>query len=157
MSTTPATPCLQERFAPNSVCYGCGPANADGFRIRSFVEGDEVVAEWVPRPHHNAFPGILNGGVIGTLLDCHCNWTAAHHLMQRNALDVPPWTVTADYAITLKRPTPMGPVRLRAHVVESSPDRAVIEGTLEGGGKITASCRGTFVAVKPGHPAYHGW
>jgi acyl-coenzyme A thioesterase PaaI-like protein len=50
-----------------------------------------------------------------------------------------------------------GPVRLRARVVESSDDRAVVEGTLEGGGKITATCRGTFVAVKPGHPAYFRW
>ena len=24
-------------------------------------------------------------------------------------------------------------------------------------GKITATCRGTFVAVKEGHPAYHRW
>ena len=37
---------LQERFAPDGVCYGCGQANPQGFRIRSFEEGDEVVAEW---------------------------------------------------------------------------------------------------------------
>ena len=29
--------------------------------------------------------------------------------------------------------------------------------TLEANGKVTATCRGTFVAVKPGHPAYHRW
>jgi acyl-coenzyme A thioesterase PaaI-like protein len=49
------------------------------------------------------------------------------------------------------------PVVLRARVVESQGDRALVEGTLEAGGKITATCRGTFVAVKPGHPAYHRW
>ena len=158
MTTGDARLSLQEQHAPESICYGCGPANANGFRIRSFVEGEMVVATWTPSAHHHAFPGMLNGGVIGTLLDCHCNWAAAHHLMQAGGLDAPPCTVTADYAITLKRPTPMdGPVTLRARVVESQGDRAVVEGTLEAGGKVTATCRGTFVAVKPGHPAYHRW
>jgi hypothetical protein len=36
-------------------------------------------------------------------------------------------------------------------------DRAVVDATLEANGKVTATCRGTFVAVKPGHPAYHRW
>lgn len=155
---------LQERFAPNTSCFGCGPANAQGLRIRSFPEGPEgpegkvLVATWTPQPHHAAFPGVLNGGIIGALLDCHCNWTAAYTLMQRGGLEAPPCTVTADYAITLKRPTPMeGPVRLVARAVDVREDRATIEGTLEAGGKVCATCRGTFVAVKPGHPAYHRW
>ena len=46
---------------------------------------------------------------------------------------------------------------LRAHVAEATDDRAVIEATLEANGKITATCRGTFVAVKEGHPAYYRW
>ena len=75
---------LQERYAPNNACWGCGPANAEGLRIRSFPEGDAVVAEWKPEPKYEAFPGVLNGGIIGTLLDCHCNWTAAYHLMQQS-------------------------------------------------------------------------
>lgn len=149
---------LQERYAPHNACFGCGPSNARGLRIRSFAEGEEVVARWRPQEHHQAFPGVLSGGIIGTLLDCHCNWTAAHHLMTRSGADSPPCTVTADYAIGLKRPTPMdAELLLRARVVESSADRAVIEGTLEANGKITATCRGTFVAVKEGHPAYHRW
>ena len=151
---------LQETYAPNNTCFGCGPANAKGLRIRSLVapSGDEVIADWTPEPHHEAFPGMLNGGIIGALLDCHCNWTAAYHLMKATSADKPPCTVTADYAITLKRPTPThGPVHLSAKVVEAQGDRCVVEGTLTAGGKVTATCRGTFVAVKPGHPAYHRW
>ena len=41
--------------------------------------------------------------------------------------------------------------------LELSGRRAVVEGTLSVGGKVTATCRGTFVAVKEGHPAYHRW
>jgi acyl-coenzyme A thioesterase PaaI-like protein len=101
---------------------------------------------------------MLSGGIIGTLLDCHCNWTAAHHLMKRNGLDKPPCTVTADYTITLKRPTPTDQrIRLTARVVESTDDRAIVEGELIAHDKVTSTCRGTFVAVKPGHPAYHRW
>jgi acyl-coenzyme A thioesterase PaaI-like protein len=117
-----------------------------------------VVADWTPEPHHEAFPGMLNGGIIGTLLDCHGNWTAAWHLMQKGGQDKPPVTVTADYSVKLRKPTPSGTaVRLRARVVESTDARAVVDMSLEVNGVVTATGRGTFVAVKPGHPAYHRW
>ena len=149
---------LQDTHAPHNACFGCGPANPKGLRIKSRVESDETVAEWTPEAHHEAFPGVLNGGIIGTLLDCHSNWTAAWHLMRKAGAEHPPCTVTAEYHIVMKRPTPTGgPLKLRAKVIESTDDRAVIEATLEGGGKVTATCRGTFVAVKEGHPAYHRW
>ncbi len=116
------------------------------------------MATWRPGPHHEAFPGVLNGGIIGTLLDCHCNWAAAHALMRRHGADRPPCTVTAEYTIRMRRPTPTaGDVHLRAWVVAIDDDRATIDGELSAGGATTATCRGTFVAVKPGHPAYHRW
>lgn len=149
---------LQERYAPNSICYGCGPANPQGLHIRSFEEGDELVAEWQAQPQHQAFEGAINGGVIATLFDCHCNWTAAYHLMRRSDLTSVPPTVTAEFAVRFKRPTPSNaPLRLRARVVQSADDRATVEGTLESGGLVCATCRGLFVAVHPGHPAYHRW
>jgi acyl-coenzyme A thioesterase PaaI-like protein len=150
---------VQERYAPTSICFGCGPVNAHGLHIRSFETPDGgFVAEWRAQPHHQAFPGMLNGGITGALLDCHSNWCAAIHLMKKRGESEPPCTVTADFAVKLKRPTPVdGPILLRAKVVESTDDRAVVEAELEAGGKVTATCRGTFVAVKPGHPAYHRW
>ncbi len=149
---------LQDRYAPNNQCFGCGPANEKGLRIKSRVEGEELVAEFKAEPHHLAFTGIVNGGIIGSLLDCHCNWMAAYHLMQKTKADVPPCTVTANYTIELKRPTPIdATLQLRARVVESSEDRATIEGTITANGKVTATCRGLFVAVQEGHPAFHRW
>jgi acyl-coenzyme A thioesterase PaaI-like protein len=150
-------PSLQERYAPQNICFGCGPSNPKGLRIRSFEVGDEVVCDWTPEPHHEAFNGVMNGGIVGALLDCHGNWTAAIHLMRKQGTDGLPCTVTAEYAVKLRAPTPMGPVHLRARVVESSESRAVVEATLEAGGKLCATCRGVFVSVKPGHPAYHRW
>ena len=149
---------LQETYAPGNICFGCGPANPQGLHIQSHVEGDEVVAEWQPQPHHQAYQGALNGGIIGALLDCHSNWTAAYHLMKRQGGEKPPCTVTAEYSIKLLRPTPTGgPVRLVARVAEIRDDRAVIEAELQAGGQVCATCRGKFVAVKEGHPAFHRW
>ena len=149
---------IQETYAPNLACFGCGPANPKGLHVRSFPDGEEVVAEWQPSKEYEAFEGMLSGGIIGTLLDCHCNWAAAYHLMKKAGADHPPCTVTADYAITLKRPTPTDqPVHMRARVIESTDDRAIVEGELLAHEKVTATCRGTFVAVKEGHPAYHRW
>jgi acyl-coenzyme A thioesterase PaaI-like protein len=149
---------LQERYAPHSACFGCGPANERGLHVRSFASGDSYVAEWTPEPQHEAFPGVLCGGIIGTLLDCHMNWSAAHALMLRAGEDKPQCTVTAEYKVQLQRPTPMdGPVTLRATIQETAADRATVTATLEAGGKVCATGRGLFVAVKPGHPAYHAW
>jgi acyl-coenzyme A thioesterase PaaI-like protein len=152
------TQSLQDHYAPRNACFGCGPANPDGLQIKSYVQGDEVIATWQPKRMHEAFPGVLNGGIIGALLDCHCNWTAAYHLMRSMGLEAPPCTVTAEYAIKLRRPTPSaGPVTLRAKLIEVNGDRAKISGTLEAGGKVCASCDGLFVAVREGHPAFHRW
>ncbi|HAR43281.1 MAG TPA: PaaI family thioesterase [Bdellovibrionales bacterium] len=149
---------LQETYAPESICFGCGPANIKGLHIRSFAHGDEVVCDWKPESYHEAFPGMLNGGIIGSLLDCHMNWTAAFRLMEKAGETQPPCTVTADYSIKLLRPTPAhGMVHLSAKVIEFKNDRAVVEGALSADGKVCAIGHGTFVAVKPGHPAYHRW
>lgn len=150
---------LQDQYAPHNSCFGCGPSNSKGLQIKSMpTQTDEVVATWKAQDFHEAFPGVLSGGIIGTLLDCHCNWTATYHLMKLNALPTPPCTVTADYAIKLLRPTPTDvEIHLSAKPIQISADRATIEGTLTANGKVCATCTGTFVAVKPGHPAYHRW
>jgi acyl-coenzyme A thioesterase PaaI-like protein len=160
--SNPPTASVQERYAPTNRCFGCGPANPQGLGLRSFVAGDgagdELIAEFQPAAHHLAFEGIVAGGIVGALLDCHSNWTAAIALMRRRGAQTPPCTVTADFHVTLKRPTPIDAVlKLRARPTEISDDRAVIEATLEARGQVTATCRGTFVAVKEGHPAFHRW
>src|SRR5262245_10524395 len=121
---------LQEKYAPRNMCFGCGVANTDG----------------------------LHCWIIVSLFECNCNATSAYYLMKRAGENRPPCTVTAEYAIKLLRPTPTSDrVLLSAKVVEITDDRAIIEGTLSAGGKVCATCRGVFVAVKEGHPAYHRW
>ena len=149
---------LQETYAPNGICFGCGVKNEKGLRIRSFADGEEVICEWHAETHHQAFPGMLNGGIVGALLDCHSNWTAAHFLMKKNNKTEPDCTVTANYSIKLLRPTPFdATIYLKARVVESTEDRATIEAELIANDKVCATCKGLFVIVKEGHPAYHRW
>jgi acyl-coenzyme A thioesterase PaaI-like protein len=160
------TPALQDRYAPHNACFGCGPTNPRGLRLKSRVAtGDgagegagEIVAEFFPEDHHQAFPGVLNGGIIGTLLDCHSNWTAAYALMRAAGAETPPCTVTADFHVKLRAPTPMdGPLHLVARAVQIQGSRCTVEAELSATGRVTATCLGTFVAVKEGHPAYHRW
>jgi len=149
---------LQQHYAPHNKCFGCGPANEKGLRIKSFVEGDKVVAHFKPEAHHLAFEGMLNGGICGALLDCHSNWTAAYFLMKRLGLDAPPCTVTAEYSIKLLKPTPMNvELSLEAEIKEITDRKAWVNATLSANNEITATCTGLFVAVKEGHPAFHRW
>ena len=149
---------LQDRYAPNGTCFGCGPKNEKGLRIKSRVDGDDVVASWRAEKFHEAFEGALSGGIAGTLLDCHSNWTAAYHLMRRANAATPPCTVTAEYAVKLLRPTPTaGPIELVARPVEIAEDRAVIDAELRAGGKVCATARGTFVAVVRRMARLHRW
>lgn len=152
---------LQEKYAPTSICFGCGPKNTQGLQIRSCVDEKlgGLSAEFFPKPHHEAFPNVLNGGIVGALLDCHSNWTACWHIMTQDGLDHPPCTVTAEFSVKLLRPTPSKEkLRVEAVPVKREGDKVWIEAKLlNAAGKPCASCSGIFVAVKPGHPAYYRW
>jgi acyl-coenzyme A thioesterase PaaI-like protein len=150
---------LQETYSPNGTCFGCGPKNDKGLRIRSFVDGpDGCICRWTAQPHHLAFPGFLSGGITGALLDCHSNWTAAWALMRSSGVEAPPCTVTAEFSVRLRRPTPLAAeLTLRSKVVDVKGDRATVEASLEAEGKVTATFHGVFAAVKEGHPAFHRW
>jgi acyl-coenzyme A thioesterase PaaI-like protein len=149
---------LQEIHGPRGRCFGCGPCNEKGLRIRTFLEGDRYVCRWQPRTEHEAWPGTVNGGILGALFDCHSNWAAAHHLLTTTGADELPSTVTAEFHVKLLAPTPSaGPLEIRARVVDASSRRATVEAEIRSAATVTATCRGVFVAVPPGHPGYHRW
>jgi len=153
---------VQKLYSPRSRCFGCGPLNEHGLRLESFRrEGQSGLrASFQPQPYHQAFEGMVNGGIVGALLDCHSNWTAAIALMDARRASAPPCTVTADFHVRLRRPTPLREgtlLTLEADVAELAGDRVVVDALLSAEGRTTASCRGTFVAVKEGHPAFQRW
>jgi len=146
------TSALQERM-PLKTCFGCGAENAHGLQLKTHWTGAEGVCHFQPKPHMHAAPGTLNGGIIATLIDCHCISTAMAHLYHREGREFGSepgiWCVTASMNVEYKRPTPMdGPVELRARVVNEEIDRGrvTVACTLSAAGKERAL--GTVVAVR---------
>ncbi len=149
---------VQRQYAANSICFGCGPANEHGLQINSYRTEQGLEMRFTPSEEHQAFPGMVNGGIIGTLMDCHGNWAAAIALMDEQNLDEPPCTVTASYSISLRRPTPTDTeLVIIAYAEEISGDKVNVRMELKADDKICATGKGLFVAVKEGHPAFHRW
>jgi len=109
---------------PEATCYGCGPANKDGLRIKSrwSPDGRSVEALFHPQPKYNAgFDNVMYGGLVASLIDCHSIWTAIASLYRaanRPHGSEPIITcVTASLTVKYLRPTPLNePIRLRAWV-----------------------------------------
>lgn len=149
---------LQDIFAPNNKCFGCGPSNSLGLRIKSIPDDESVVAHFQPEPHHQAFDNVLSGGICGVLLDCHSNWCAAYFIMKHRGEIAPPCTVTARYSVELMRPTPMNEtLTIIAKPKLITERKGEIMAHILAGDVITAKCEGIFVAVSEGHPGYHRW
>ncbi|MDG6902306.1 MAG: PaaI family thioesterase [Nitrososphaerota archaeon] len=156
--TEKPTGSLQDRYAPNGVCFGCGPKNGGGLRLKSFPDGDSVVADWTPGKDHVAFGNFGSGGIISVLLDCHGNWAATHALMRSRGLSSAPGTVTAQYTVRFLKPSAIdNSWHLTARATKIEGDKVSVSGELTVGGAVTATMEGTFVAVKKGHPAYYRW
>ena len=110
---------IQESMFHN-LCWGCGPLNERGLRIKSYWNGLESVCSWQPQDVFMAGPRhILNGGIIATVLDCHCICTAIAVAYEQEGREMGPephiWYATASMNVRYLKPTPIDqPVLLRA-------------------------------------------
>ena len=134
-----------------SYCYGCGRLNEHGLQIKSYWDGEETVCIFQPRPYHIAIPGYVYGGLIASLIDCHCTGTAAAaaYRAEGRAMDTEPPLrfLTASLHVDYVRPTPLGvPLEIRARVKEIKGRKVVIAATLSAQGEVCA--RGEAVAVQ---------
>jgi acyl-coenzyme A thioesterase PaaI-like protein len=108
-----------------TFCWGCGKNNKHGLQLKSYWENDETVATWEPKEHHLAFPGILNGGIIATLIDCHGTGTA-NAAAHKASGDSNPHFMYVTGAISVKylKPTPMDKlITLKGRVTEMGENR----------------------------------
>lgn len=129
-----------------AYCYGCGRMNAHGLQIKSYVEGEEYVCVFRPKPYHTAIEGFVYGGLVASLIDCHSTGSAAAALAQDRGQEQPVRTVTASLHVDYLAPTPIdGELTVRARAVEVKGRKAIIESSLFAGDKETA--RGRVVAV----------
>ena len=152
-------PALQDHIRPfGQTCYGCGQDNARGLRIRSHWEGDEGVCRWTPQPWHLSAPGVLCGGVIATLLDCHMATVATAHAYRSAGRPLgaelqdtaPPLVyVTATLRVDYLKPTPVeGALELRARVSGQEGRRITMDCRVLADGVETARGEAVFVKVQ---------
>ena len=138
-----------------AVCYGCGRFNDRGVRIRSFWEGNEGVCRVTPRDYERAFPGIVYGGLVASIIDCHCIGTAAAATARAEGRpldgDPPLRFVTGTLEVKFLKPTPLG-VELvcRASVEEVGARKVVLTATVQAGDVVTATGRVVAVRVPEG-------
>jgi acyl-coenzyme A thioesterase PaaI-like protein len=148
-------PALQDAW-PNGTCYGCGPANEKGLRIKSYwsEDGSEVVCTFAPRQEQNAgFENVMYGGLVASLMDCHSIWTAIAWTYRAEGREhgSPPAIsyVTGSLNVRYLQPTPLDkPVVLRAKVAELHARKAIVEVAVYSGEVKTAE--GTVTAVRVG-------
>ncbi|MDY6822898.1 MAG: PaaI family thioesterase [Thermodesulfobacteriota bacterium] len=134
-----------------SWCYGCGWKNEHGHQIKSFWDGDESVCYFDPQPYHTAVPGIVYGGLIASLIDCHSTGTAAAAVYREEGREMdtepPVRFVTASLHVDYLKPTPLGPtLEIRGKIKEIKGKKVVVESTVMADNEVCA--RGEVVAIK---------
>lgn len=144
---------IQEQFYPDVTCFGCGHANPDGLHLRSYVEGEVVVAEFTPWPAHDNGIGFVNGGIISTLLDCHGGASVVWEGRRRGwrtPEGSPLPFLTAGFDVHFLRPTPLGPtVQLTAVPEAVAEDEIVVRSDLSVDDKVRATMTATWRRLRP--------
>src|SRR5262245_44310043 len=145
-------PAIQDLYPDDFAhCYGCGRNNSDGHQLKSFVEGDEVVAHFKPSSYHIAMRGFVYGGLLASLVDCHAMATAAAAAEiaagRRIGEGEVARYVTAALRVDYLKPTPLGgELEIRGRVTEQSEKKAVVALTISESGTVTV--RAEAVAVR---------
>ena len=145
---------IQDFYADdNAICYGCGRNNAHGLHIRTEWNGKEGVFRFKPMPYHTAFSGVVYGGLIACLMDCHSIGTAV--VATYHAEDRAPGTepeimyVTGKLTVDFMKPTPIDKeLELRAQVIGLGERKAIVTCSLSARDEMCA--QGEVVAVRVG-------
>ena len=150
--TVDSSTAFQDRY-PDDVahCYGCGRLNPYGHQLKSYWDGGETVASYVPEAYHTAIPGYVYGGLIASLIDCHGTGSAAAAAARAADGTSPsaalPRFVTAALEVDYLRPTPLGPpLELRGAIADQTERTVAVEITLSVEGTVTV--RGRVLAVR---------
>lgn len=136
-----------------SHCYGCGRLNEKGMHIKSYWDGDESICRFTPAPHQSGgYPGNIYGGLLASLIDCHCAGTAAAAKLRGEGFmpgeKTMPRFVTASLKVDYMKPTPAGvELHVRASVVEIKNRKVVLTATVTADGILTAKGEAVMVQL----------
>ena len=139
-------------FMPENVCFGCGINNHDGLQIKSYWHDSEAICVWQPEEKYHGWPNLLNGGVMATLIDCHCMCTAMAHaykLENRSLNSMPEYRyATGTLSVRYLLPTSnKHPVELRAKVIEVKNKKTVLKCDFYSEGQKTAEAEVVAIRV----------
>jgi len=134
-----------------AICYGCGKHNPKGWHIQTQWDGKEGILRFTPKEEHTAYPGIVYGGLIAGLIDCHSVGTAVAAMYAAEGRipgSLPPiLCVTGNLNVTYLKPTPMGyELLLRAHIKKITNKKAVVDCVVVARGEECA--KGQVVAIR---------
>lgn len=137
---------------PGNVCFGCGRNNHQGLKISSYWEGDESVCTWESQEKYQGWKGILNGGILATLIDCHtmCTAMAATYQAENRTMESEPIYRYATGTISVKYLKPTSntkPIELRAKVTEIKGRKVVMSCIAKSNGQITAEAEVIAIRV----------
>ncbi|MFY0651618.1 MAG: PaaI family thioesterase [Cyclobacteriaceae bacterium] len=137
---------------PENVCFGCGNDNHEGLQIKSYWDGDESVCVWKSEEKYHGWSNLLNGGIIATIIDCHCMGTAIAHAykIEERSMDSLPEYRYATGTLNVKYLLPTSnnmPVELRAKVIEVKNRKTVLTCDLFSDGKKTAEAKVVAIRV----------
>lgn len=156
MAVEPGPLSFQEALDGNH-CYVCGKENDKGFYIRSYwdpEDGSVSVCRFTPAPHHSAMPpDVVNGGILASIIDCHCVCTAIADAYRRAGREVGEgeliWYATGTLSVKYVRPTPIsGPFTARARITDVTRRRTTMEAEIrDSSGEVTVEGEVTAVRV----------
>jgi acyl-coenzyme A thioesterase PaaI-like protein len=134
-------------------CFGCGALNEQGLHIKSHWEGDDLVCRWRPQPEHIGHPGVVYGGTIASIVDCHSIWTALATFCRNTGTDMatgaPPF-VTGKLSVSYLKPARIDQVlELRARVVDAGERRSTVHCRVLQDGQECASADVVCIRIKP--------
>lgn len=140
-------------YYPNHFgqCYGCGRLNEFGHQIKTVWDGDETLTKFVPKPYHTAIPGVVYGGLLASLIDCHGTGSAALAHARNQGIELSefnaPRCVTASLKVDYRKPTPInGELTIRGVIREIKGRKVIVDATLWAGGELCVT--GEIIAIQ---------
>ena len=123
-------------------CFGCGTDNPIGLRLRPVETADGATAEFISRPEHQGWDGVVHGGILLTLLD---------EILAYAAIYKAGLAVTAEIQARLRAPAPIGEKLLLSAKVTAQRRKLVeCEAVIaDARGQTIAEGCGKFVVVGP--------
>lgn len=114
---------IQEYYEDEfSVCYGCGRLNKDGHQLKTFLKGEQTISTYTPKENKTAIKGVVYGGLLASLIDCHGTGSAAVFYAKENNISLKkynaPRFVTGNLNVSYLKPTSLN-------------EELVIKGTLK--------------------------